>query len=75
MKNKEMITGSERGYQLFKTSDTAVRMILERLVLQQQGLALKTLPLCTEEESVHIEEIIPRAKNGFTLAFSSDRSG
>jgi hypothetical protein len=70
----EAIWGPERGSHLYKTSETAVRMIVERLNLEKIGLPFETLPLCTEDESVCIEELIPRAKEGFALALKSDRS-
>ena len=74
MNNVEARWGSERGYHLFKTSEVAVNMITERINLENLGLTLKVLPLCTEEESVYIEELIPRAKEGFALIFNSHKS-
>jgi len=74
MNKTEALWGSERGCHLYKTSETAVRMIVERLNLEKIGLPMQTLPLCSEAESMHIEELIPRAKEGFALALKSERS-
>lgn len=48
-------------------------MIAERINLEKMGLRLNSLPLCTETEAVYIEELIPRAKEGFSLAIKSER--
>lgn len=71
MTNKETLWGRERGHHLYKTSDSAVHMIAERIILENLGLQPKQLPLCSEEESVYIEELIPRAREGFALSLKS----
>ena len=65
--------GKERGRHLFETSDQASRMVAERITLEELGLKLINLPLCTEGQAVYIEEIIPRAKEGFALALRGER--
>lgn len=74
MNKTEVIWGSERGNHLYKTSETAVRMVTERINLENIGLSAPKLPLCSEAESVFIEELIPRAKEGFALSLKSDRT-
>lgn len=66
--------GKERGYHFYQTSDTAVKMIIERMTQEKIGNQLENLPFCGDEESVYIEELIPRAKEGFALSLKSDAS-
>jgi len=62
------------GNYLYKTSETGVRVMVKRLNLKKIGLSLEVLPLCTEEECIQIEELLPRAKDGFALALKSEKS-
>lgn len=73
MTEKSIDWGKERGRHLFETSDQASRMVAERITLEGLGLKLINLPLCSEDQAVYIEEIIPRAKEGFALALRSER--
>ncbi len=63
----------KRGKHLLHVSDSASRMVTERLNLEKLNLRLINLPLCSEEEAVHIEELIPRAKEGFALAMKAEQ--
>lgn len=65
--------GHERGHHLYEVSKWASRMIKERIGLEHMGLELKSLPLCTWDEAVYIEELIPRAKEGFALSLKAER--
>ncbi|KKS94829.1 MAG: hypothetical protein UW68_C0017G0013 [Candidatus Collierbacteria bacterium GW2011_GWB1_44_6] len=62
----------ERGRHLHLVSERGSRMVAERINLQGMELKLTDLPLCTEEEAVFIEEMIPRAKEGFALALKAE---
>ncbi|HCQ31196.1 TPA: hypothetical protein DIU27_02300 [Candidatus Collierbacteria bacterium] len=73
MTEKESFWEKERGTHLLKVSDKAARMVAERINLEILNLRLINLPLCTEKEAVYIEELIPRAKEGFALAMKADR--
>ncbi len=64
--------GKERGKHLLQISTVASRMVAQRLNLQALGLDLQSLPLCTEEEAINIEELLPRAKEGFALMLKTD---
>lgn len=65
--------GQERGRHFFRASQEALRISLERLNFQKIGLEPK-LPLCSEQDAIYIDEIIPRAREGFALAMKTDRT-
>lgn len=73
MTKNERVSPSERGINLYETSEAASRMIAERIILEDLGLNLVQLPLCTEHEADLIEEFIPKAKDGFALSLNSGR--
>ncbi len=73
MANPEINWGNDRGRHLYEISNSAARMVTERINLEKMGLRLVKLPLCTEKEAVYIEELLPRAKEGFSLAIKSER--
>jgi len=74
MNQSEAMWGAGRGKHLYQTAETGVRMMVERMNIEKMGLPLESLPLCTEEESIHIEELLPRAKEGFALTLKSEKS-
>lgn len=63
--------GPERGKHFYQVSQKATHMVAERLNLEGLGLELIKLPLCTEAEAVAIEELLPRAKEGFALTLKA----
>lgn len=72
MNQNETSWGKERGKHLLKVSTVASRMIIERIRLQTLDLDFQELPLCSEDEAINIEELIPRAKDGFALSLKAD---
>lgn len=73
MATPEINWRNDRGRHLYEVSTSAARMVTERINLEKIGLRLINLPLCTEKEATHIEELIPRAKEGFSLATKAER--
>ncbi len=72
MEIRETSWGQERGRHLLKVSTVASRMVAERIKLQNLNLSLESVPLCTEDEAVYIEELLPRAKEGFALSLKAE---
>jgi len=65
------ISPTERGLVLYETCDAAVRMVVNRFILEQAGLVPTKLPCCTDSEALKIESFIPRAKVGFAQSLTT----
>ncbi len=72
MEYRDTSWGKERGRHLLKVSTAAARMVVERMNLQKLNLDFSALPLCSEDEAVNIEELLPRAKEGFALSLKAE---
>ena len=72
MNKAEGVTPNERGKLLYELSQSATRMVVERIIIENLGLDLTNLPLCTEEEADRIESFLPKAKVGFALSLHSN---
>lgn len=56
---------------MYQISDSASNMVAERISLERLGLRLINLPLCPANDVTFIEDLIPRAKEGFSLSIKA----
>ena len=73
MNKTEGISPSERGKLIYEVSQSASRMAVERINIENLGLSLVKLPLCSDDEAEKIEIFLPNAKVGFALSLRSEK--